>query len=143
MAASAQFVRGAIQSALDTGLNSLANNSLAISSLITPDLTAPLYVEVEAVFTYASDASAGALSVWFIREIDGTNYSDGGASTTPTNVPDLQFRPSSSTSAQRIIQSAGCPPGNFKILLKNDATGYAMAASGNTIKLRFYTVQQR
>lgn len=40
------------------------------------------------------------------------------------------------TSAQRIIRRLWMPWGLVKVLLKNDGTGQAMAASGNALKIR-------
>jgi hypothetical protein len=47
-----------------------------------------------------------------------------------------------STAAQRITRRCVLPPGTLKPLAKNDATGQAMAASGNTLKILPLTYQQ-
>lgn len=136
-------LRGTTQNALTTELNSLANNALAISAaVITVTSGGYLSVEVEGVFTFgvAPTANTG-LSVWFLREIDGTNYEDGSASITPARAPDLVIPVRAVTTAQRVSIPLSLPPGNFFALLKNDGTGQALAASGNTLKIRPTTLQ--
>ena len=129
-------VVGTIQSLLTTELNSLANNALALGSAITLTSAGYLMGEVELVVTFGvAPAASTGCSVWFLRDIDGTNYEDGGSSLTPARAPDLVIPVNASTSAQRITRRCLLPPGTFKALLKNDGTGVAMAASGNTLKV--------
>lgn len=135
--------RGTATTCLTTELNSLANNAQAVSAAAI-SLTAgePGYesVEGELVVTFPSAPNANfCILVWLLREIDGTNYEDGSASVTPTRNPDLIFPVRPVTTAQRIIQVCDLPPGSFKTLVRNDATGQAIAGSGNTLKLRPFT----
>jgi hypothetical protein len=142
MATTTTQVSGTIQSLLTTELNSLANNSLAIGSAITLTSTGYLLGEVELVVTYGTNPTASTgCSIWFLRDIDGTNYEDGGTSLTPARAPDLVIPVLVSTSAQRITRRCLLPPGTFKALLKNDGTGQALAASGNTLKVLPLTYQ--
>lgn len=135
-------VVGTIQSLLTTELDSLANNALALGSAVTLTSAGYLFGEVELVVTYgiAPTASTGC-SVWFLRDVDGTNYEDGGTSLTPARTPDLVIPVNASTSAQRITRRCLLPPGTFKALLKNDGVGQTMAASGNTLKVLPSTYQ--
>jgi hypothetical protein len=71
-----------------------------------------------------------------LREVDGTNYEDGSSTVTPARNPDLVFPLRAVTTAQRIVVIGDLPPGSFVALLRNDGTGQAMAASGNTLKIR-------
>jgi hypothetical protein len=132
-------IRGTATTALSTGLNSLANNALVASSAITLSTGEPGYqrCEVELVVTYGTAPTANtACVVWLLREIDGTNYEDGSSTVTPSRNPDLVFPLRAVTTAQRIVVTGDLPPGSFVALLRNDGTGQAMAASGNTLKIR-------
>lgn len=129
--------RGTNTNVLTTELNSLANNSNALGSTITLSNTGFRFGELELLVTFGVAPTANtAVTVWLLREVDGTNFEDGGASVTPTRLPDAVFPLRAVTTAQRIIVPVDLPPGNFKALLRNDGTGQAMAASGNTLRLR-------
>jgi hypothetical protein len=143
MATTQKWVRGTADTILTTELNSLANNSNVVkSTAIAPTSTSYTMVEVELVVTFGSTPTANTgISVWFLREIDGTNYEDGSSTVTPTRNPDVVFGIRATTNAQRMIKTCVLPPGNFKPLVRNDGTGQAMAASGNTIKIRPVTLQ--
>lgn len=133
-------VSGTLQAVLSTELDSLANNALAPGSAITLTSAGYLLAEVELAVTFGvAPAASTGCSVWFLRAIDGADYEDGGASLTPARTPDLVIPVLASTSAQRITRRCSLPPGNFKVLLKNDGTGQALAASGNTLKILPYT----
>jgi hypothetical protein len=132
-------IRGTATTVLSTGLNSLANNALVASSAITLSTGEPGYqrCEAEIVVTYGTAPTANtACVVWLLREVDGTNYEDGSSTVTPSRNPDLVFPLRAVTTAQRIVVTGDLPPGSFVALLRNDGTGQAMAASGNTLKLR-------
>jgi hypothetical protein len=132
-------IRGTSTTALSTGLNSLANNALVASSAITLSTGEPGYqrCEAELVVTYGTAPTANtACVVWLLREVDGTNYEDGSSTVTPARNPDLVFPLRAVTTAQRIVVTGDLPPGSFVALLRNDGTGQAMAASGNTLKIR-------
>lgn len=144
MSTTNKYLRGSTEeSILTTGLNSLANNALAISGAITITDTGHMLADVCLVVTFGTNPTADTgVSIWFLRETDGTNYEDGGTSLTPARRPDLVIPVLPSTSAQRIIRRCVLPPGLFKVLLKNDGTGQSFAASGNTLKLKPFTTQQ-
>lgn len=136
-----KFLLGSQTSLLTTGLNSLANNGLAISSAFDNTIGAAgdgyALCDLELVVTYGSAPTAGTgVSVWLVGSQDGTNYEDGDASITPARLPDAVFPLRAVTTAQRIIRRVALPWGLMKATLKNDGTGQAMAASGNTLKLR-------
>lgn len=137
-----RWVLGSQATALDTGLNSLANNGLAVSAAFNNTVGQAgdgyNWCDLELVVTYgvAPTANTG-VSVWLLQSQDGTNYEDGDASVTPARAPDAVFPLRSVTTAQRIVVGrVPLPPGLIKVLTKNDGTGQAMAASGNTVKLR-------
>lgn len=142
MSSTATQLRGTLDSAITTGLNSLANNANVAGSALTLTSAGYLVGEVELVVTFgvAPTASTGA-SVWFLREVDGTNYEDGSSSVTPARAPDVVLPVRAVTTAQRIVVPCLLPPGTFTPLLRNDGTGQAFAASGNTLKVRPVTLQ--
>jgi hypothetical protein len=137
---------GSQTSLLTTGLNSLANNSAAQSSTFDNTVAAAgdgyLLCDVELVVTYgvAPTANTGC-SLWFLQTQDGTNFEDGSSSITPARLPDLVFPLRAVTTAQRIIRRSWLPQGAFQALLKNDGAGQAMAATGNTLKIRPVTIE--
>lgn len=143
MATTQKWTRGTADTILTTELNSLANNTNVVkSTAVAPTSTEYTMVEVELYVTFGSTPTANtAVSVWFLREIDGTNYEDGSSTVTPTRNPDVVFGVRATTNAQRIIKTCLLPPGNFKPLLRNEGTGQAFAASGNTVKIRPVTLQ--
>lgn len=131
--------RGTIKTALDTALNSMANNANVLSSAVAFEAAdvGMRFVEGELLVTFGSAPTANtSFCVWLLREIDGTNYEDGGTSVTPTRPPDMIFSVRPVTTGQRIVQVSDLPPGAPRVLIRNDGTGQAIAASGNTFKLR-------
>lgn len=86
-------------------------------------------------------ANEGVFWVWFIRQMDGTNFEDGGSAVFPKRQPDLTFFPRNVTTAQRIIEEAPLPPGVWKALaLMTNCGGAAqLASSGNTLKVLAFT----
>ncbi len=129
---------------LDTGLNSLASGSGALSAAISNDGSGEfdLFADAELVVTYGTNPTDGnPVELWLVRQVDGTNYEDAAGGATPVyprNGLVGIFSLQASTSGQRIvIPQIVIPPGDFKLLLVNKA-GQTMAASGNTLKLLFY-----
>lgn len=142
MAVVEKFVLGSQATLLSTELNSLANNGTALGSAYNNTIGGGsgdgyTLCDVELVVTYGSAPTANTgVSLWFLQTQDGTNYSDGDNSTTPATAPDVVFPLRAVTTAQRVVRRALLPWGNFKPLAKNDGVGQAMAASGNTVKVR-------
>jgi hypothetical protein len=131
--------RGTIKTALSSGLDSMANNTNVLSSAVTFETAdqGMRFVEGELLITFGTNPTANtSFCVWLLREVDGTNYEDGGTSVTPTRPPDLIFTVRAVTTAQRIIAVCDLPPGAPKVLIRNDGTSQAIASSGNTLKLR-------
>lgn len=146
MATTEKYLLGTITSLMTTGLNSLANNGLVAGSVYDNTVGAAgdgyTLCDVELVVTYgtAPGVSTGC-TLWFLGSADGTNYEDGSSSVTPGRLPDAVFPLLAVTTAQRINRRVLLPWGKLTPLLKNDGTGVAMAASGNTLKIRPATRQ--
>lgn len=143
MATTQKWTRGTADTVMSTELNSLASNSNAVKGSAV-SLTTESYAmaEVELVVTFGSLPTANtAVSIWFLREIDDTNYEDGTSSITPNRNPDVVFAIRNTTNTQRLIKTCALPPGTFKPLVRNDGTGQAFASSANTLKIRPLTLQ--
>jgi len=140
---------------LSTELNSLANNSLAISSvggtsgvfnfaIGGSDLDGYQELELELVIASMGGTPTAytGFSVWFLRAINGTNFEDGSGSVEPARGPDrvIPIRPVST--AQRITVECKAPRGVNKILIKNNGTGQALASSGNALNIKAATDSQ-
>lgn len=143
MATTQKWSRGTTDSVMTTELNSLANNSNAVKATsITLSTTEFIMAEVELVVTFSVVPTANTgVSIWLLREIDSANFEDGSASITPTRAPDIVFGVRATTNAQRIIKTCLLPPGVFRPLVRNEGTGQAFVASGNTLKIRPLTIQ--
>ena len=143
MATTQKWARGTTDTLLSTELNSIANNNNAIkSSAVTLSTESYVLAEVELRVQFGGTPTANtSISVWFLREIDGTNFEDGSGSITPARNPDVVIPVRATSNAQRIIKSCVLPPGSFIPLIRNDGTGQSLAASGNTLKVRPVTLQ--
>lgn len=82
-------------------------------------------------------SNEGAVIVWFIKQMDGTNYEDGSSSVLPKRAPDVTFFPRNVTTAQRIVVEAPMPAGVWKVLyyMTNLGAAAQLASSGNTLKV--------
>lgn len=134
-----------VASLLTTELNSLANGAAAITaSAVDADTDLATHGDFELVVTYGTNPTADSVvDLYLIRQVDGTNYEDG--STTgpilPANGWVGSFTLRAVTTAQRIIvPKVELPPLDFHVLVVN-RSGQAMAASGNTLKLKRYGKQ--
>jgi len=145
---------GTVTTLLSTELNSLANNSLVASSVGGSsgvfDFTAGNFAgyqsgiyEINLGAPGSAFSTGAAISIWFLQSIDGTNYEDGSSSVTPARTADVVIPLRATTGAQRVTKIAALPPGStVKVLLKNDATGQSLNASGNTLKVSPFTDTQ-
>jgi hypothetical protein len=141
MSTTEKWLAGVQTTLLTTELNGLINNSLALGAAFNnlQGQTGDGYTlcDVELVATYGTAPAANTgVSVWFLGTQDGTNYEDGDTGITPGRMPDVVFPLRSVTTAQRIIRRIFLPWGLFKPLARNDGTGQAMAATGNSLKIR-------
>ena len=124
----------AIQTALSTELNSLADGSLSTASGAIDNLT-DLYPFIELELFLASLTPSGSpyCALYLLPQIDGTNYADAS-----TSMAELlaTFNLSTSAGTKRVLRSSiAIPPFSFKLALLNEAN-VALAASGNTVKYR-------
>lgn len=133
-----------IATLLDTGLNSLANNARAISAAQGGDGSdAHLLADFELVATWGTAPTLDSLvDLYLVRSADGTNYEDGDASIRPpAGAYAGSFQVRNVTTGQRmVIRDVPLPPGLWKAVVWNNV-GQAMAASGNTLKIRAHNLQ--
>lgn len=138
--------RASAVTVLTTELNSLTNNSVCAVSAAQDNDTAgtrDLYAQAEIyIATQGTNRGAGAyVALYLIPELDGTNY---GATT--DECLDNYFVGAASlddaalAARYLVIDRVRLPVGDFKAALKN-GTGQTLAASGNTVKVRAYTVE--
>lgn len=123
---------------LTTELNSLASAGFtAKGSAYDNSADLRQHFWAEANVTFGSSPTAGqALVLYALRALDGTNYEDGDASTTPPSTAIVAMFPvRATTGAQRIAsQRFELPPCAVKFVLYN-GTSQALSASGHTIGL--------
>jgi hypothetical protein len=134
---------------MTTELNSITNGNNAISSVGgtsgvfnnvvgTTNLDGNPYGKVE--FNMAAysgtPSTGGSIYLWFLFDVDGTDYENGGASVTPARNPDLVIPVNATASGpQRVTKRiSNLPVGTWFVLFQNN-TGITLAASGNTIKI--------
>ena len=138
---------GSIASLLTTELNSLANAAGAVAGSAYNNTQGGgagdgyPYAEVELNLGSPGGTVAGSISVYFLLTPDGTNQEDGSSSVQPARPADVVFPLRGVSTAQRLTRKGVVlPPGNWKALLWN-ASGQALNASGNTLKILPYTVE--
>lgn len=132
---------------LSTELNSLGNNAFTAASGTINNTVAGgtgdgyTLCDVEGVFVFAAAPTANTgVTVWFLMTSDGSNFENAPtASITLGRLPDVVLPVTAGQTGTRVVVRTLCPWGNFRALAKNDGTGQSMAASANTIKVRFVT----
>ncbi len=138
--------RASAATVLTTELNSLANNALCTASSAQDNDTAGVrypYAQAEIyIAAQGTNRSAGAyLALYIIPEVDGTNY---GATTDECAenyfAGAVSLDDAATDARYAILNEVRLPPGDFKVALRN-GTGQSLAASGNTVKLRPYSVE--
>jgi hypothetical protein len=130
----------AIATALSTEMNTLAaTTGKAINATGIDNSTAlDLFADFELVCTYGVAPAAGAIvELYLLPSVDGTNYPDASTAIVPqASLYVGGFALRAVTTAQRmVLRAIPLPSGLFKVLVQNTA-GQAMAATGNTLKMR-------
>lgn len=142
----AKYKLGTFADLMTTELDSLASTSQAVSTGFYNNTQgggggdgfrqAIIRLTVDFV---SAPAAGSCVSIWFLTCADDTNYEDGGSSITPQRYPDVKIFLNATTAAQIADEIAAIPPGKFKTLARNDATGQPFPASGSKISLRPFT----
>lgn len=144
-----QLEQAASVTLLSTELNSLANNAGVVSSVGgtsgvfnnavgTTNMDGNPRGKLEFLMggTVTALTAGGAIQVWFLLSVDGTNFENG---TPPPRNPDVVIPLGALTTAQRVTRRCSVPVGKFKVYAVNAATGQAMPSSGNTLTLLLNT----
>jgi hypothetical protein len=123
---------------IDSELNTLANNSISVAGAAVT--TAVGCIEANVILTLAAQGNArsanAAISLWLVPE-SGDVYTDIDESC--LGFPDVIF-PLDNTANGRsvVVANVQLPNSKFKAVVKN-ATGQALAASGNSVKIEAYS----
>lgn len=137
----------AIATALTTELNSLANQTsdttgfTALSSEIDNETDLFQYIDLELVLATQSSArsAGGTVEIWLIANVSGTYPADSVASLVSNFLRSFVF--DATTTARRLtLKNMPLPALKFKLQARNN-TGFALAASGNTLKYRRHNEQ--
>lgn len=142
----ASNVVGTASTVMTTELNTLANNASLVSSVagtsgVISPITQPSLL-VELYVTFGTGPTTGNIQIWFLKTLDnGTTFEDGSSSITPTRTPDISLGPNAITTGQRLQKICDSPLTAFKILVKNNGTAQAFAASGNVLRILPFTRQ--
>jgi hypothetical protein len=132
----------AIQTYLDTDLNSLANDANKLGGVIDNSTDRHFYMDVE-VYLNTVDLSAQTnptIDIFMLVSLDGTNYADGADGTDPTTQTLVKSVAvfETNTTHRQVTRGIIIPPGLFKLLIENK-TGQTLNATLNTIKYRTYS----
>ena len=133
---------------MSTDLNSLADNAVNVG-VVLPDNTSNryFYMVLEA-YLASVDLSAKtnpALEVFFVPSYDGTNYGDVGTDASTTVYPPQQYQvcvlgvAETSAAHRAISPHILFDPLKYTPVVIN-TTGAALAATGNVLKSKYYTV---
>jgi hypothetical protein len=133
---------GSATTLLSTELNSIGSNSYTNASAIYDNSigaagNGALRCRLELLVVYGTTPTANtAWVVWLSRSADGTNYEPTPSATVgPGTAFAVSFPVNSGQLTTRGVVDIDCPAGKFKATAKNDGTGQAAAASGNTLKI--------
>ena len=137
----------AAESLMTTELNAVASSANAITGTAVSNDAAgelDLYATFELYLaTQGGNRAAGArVDMYFLPEIDGSNYSFGGASLDPSPssfAGTFQLDAGVTTARYTLLTMVPLPPHDFHIVLINE-TGQALAATGNTLKMSRYNM---
>lgn len=143
-----QQLVGTTTTLLSTQLNALASNGFSAASSTYDNRigqTGNGYTRCrfEAAVTFTGNpAEGGAILVWLLKTVDGTNFEN-----TPTSAIRLQRQPdvilpaTTGTTATRVSLDTWCPAERFQAVVRNDGTGAALTATGHTLKIMPITLQ--
>lgn len=126
---------------MSTQLDALASGSGAIGAEVDNGDALDLYCDAELVVTFGTaPADGGTVDLYFVRQVDGTNYEDavtGASEVPPRNGYVGSFFVRNATANRIVIPECRCPPRDFKFYVVNN-TNQAFPASGSTVKAFFY-----
>lgn len=126
---------------LNTELNSIANNAMALGSAFT-NTEYDLYCDFEVLCQYGTAPTADStIDIYWVRSLDGTNFEDASAARPPGNGMAGAASLAAVTTLQRLNAGWGIlvPVGTWKPMAVNRG-GQALAGSGvNYLRAYFYS----
>lgn len=147
----------AVQTLMQTVLDSLANGTLVVSTETAGNMTSgvydnsaalDLYADFELAVCYGVAPAAGTkvAELYLLPSADGTNFATVDASNQPQMallVGTFESRkPSTSVLERLVIPGVSLPPGKFKLVLKNTSgQAYKDNSVTKTLKMRPYQLQ--
>ncbi|MCK5609053.1 hypothetical protein KAR91_44675 [Candidatus Pacearchaeota archaeon] len=136
------------ESLMTTDLNSLADTAVNVGAVL-PDNTSNRYFYAKFELVLASVDLSGkvnpAVELYLVPSYDGTNFADVGTDASTTVYPPMQYFVAAlgvaeTSSAHRAVSThILLDPVKYTPVVIN-MTGAALAASGNTLKSKYYTV---
>ncbi len=133
---------GPLVTEISAGLNGLASGAGVASGTVSNDDTAERdrFADAELLVTFGTAPVADlSVALYLRRSINGTDFEDASASRPPANGLVGVFPVAALTTAQRLlIPGIVLPPTDFQWYVVNNA-GQAFVASGNTLRVRYYT----
>ncbi len=147
----------AVQTLMQTALDSLANNTLVVSSETSGNMSSgaydntsalDLYADFELAVCYATAPSAGTkvAELYLLPSVDGTNFATVDGSNQPQKallIATFESRNPSTSGVERLtVPGVSLPPGKFKLVLKN-TSGQAFKDNSvtKTLRMRPYQLQ--
>ncbi len=147
----------AVQTLMQTALDSLANNALVVSSETSGNMSSgaydnssalDLYADFELAVCYATAPSAGTkvAELYLLPSADGTNFPSVDGSNQPQKallIATFESRNPSTSAVERLTAPGiSLPPGKFKFVVKN-TSGQAFQSNSvtKTLRMRPYQLQ--
>ncbi len=126
-------------------LQNMANNALVVSAARDNSIT---YTAGGASYPFgritlnwkfqSAPAVSSGFSIWILTSEDaGTSYQDGSTSITPQRSPDGVIPTVNDTNAHQDCCTVELPAAFYKVLIKNDSTGFSLTnnSTDNFLKL--------
>lgn len=129
-----------IATALSTELNALANNASTVLGPEIDNTTAnDLFMDLELnLGTTSARVANGAVDVYMVVALDGTNYGDANEVTAKRVA---EFDLDAGTLPRRSTRiDINIPPAKIKLFARNAATGVSLAATSNTLRYRTHSI---
>ncbi len=151
MATTQEYLLGSVVTLMSTELNSLASSAAPSAGAVSSvGGTSGLFnntagggglggytrgrFELELAAPGGTLTAGTAAYVWFLGNVDGTNYEDGSATVIPARLADLIIPVRAVSTTQRISVVADLPPGNWYVVLGHN-TGQTWGSTANTLKV--------
>lgn len=132
---------------MTTDLNALADNAVNVGAVLPDNTSNRFFMMVLELVLASVDLSAEdnpAVEVYMVPSYDGTNYADTGTDASTTVYPPAQYLVAvlgvaeTSAAHRAVSPHIMIDPLKYTPVVINK-TGAALAATGNTLKSKYYT----